>query len=72
MALINVHIFTYAEMLNAIKSLNEFHGLPVEGGVSMFSEDSFTQLSEDQYYIHHSDEWTSVLGTPTNVDIPNE
>lgn len=72
MALINVHIFTYAEMLDAINQLNTHYGLPVEGGQSYFSESSFFKTSGDQYYIPYNEEWTSILGTPITINLPDE
>ena len=69
MALINGYKYDYAGMLTAIETLNDFHGLPVEGGVTKFSEESFTMLNEEEYFIEYDAEWTSILGEPIEVTI---
>lgn len=68
MALINGYKYDYEGMLTAIDTLNDSHKLPVEGGVTMFSEESFTKLNEIEYFIAYDKEWTSVLGEPIEVD----
>lgn len=67
MALINAYIYDYLGAINAINILNDHHGLPVSGGITQFSIDSFTELN-GQYYIPYDDEWTSILGTPTQIN----
>lgn len=61
--------FTKEELEQAIKDLNDYHGLPVKGGVTMYSEESFIKLSEDEYIIAYDKEWTSVLGEPIKIEI---
>lgn len=61
--------FTKEGLEQAIKDLNDYHGLPVEGGVTKFSEESFTMLNEEEYFIAYDAEWTSILGEPIEVTI---
>ena len=59
--------YTIEEVGNAVKTLNEHHGLPVEGGLTQFTIDSFIEL-DGNYYIQFS-EWTEILGEPQNITI---
>jgi hypothetical protein len=59
--------YTIEEVDDAVKTLNEHHGLPVEGGLTQFTIDSFIEF-ECNYYIQFS-EWTEILGTPIEITI---
>jgi hypothetical protein len=61
--------FTKEGLEKAVKDLNEYHGLPVKGGVTKFSEESFTKLNENEYFIAYDKDWTSILGEPIEVEI---
>lgn len=54
---------------NAMSYLNTHHGLPVNGGVTMFTEVSYTQHKDGFYYIVFDSEWTSPLGEPIEIEI---
>jgi hypothetical protein len=59
--------YTIEEVEDAVKTLNEHHGLPVEGGVTQFTIDSFIEFEGD-YCIEFS-EWTEILGEPIEITI---
>lgn len=60
--------YDYQWMLNAIKTLNEYHVLPIEGCLTQFSESSFT-LHDGSYIIAYDEYWTSILGTPIEITL---
>jgi hypothetical protein len=54
---------------DAMSFLNTHHGLPVNGGVTMFGVWSYSQHADGYYYIAHDAEWTSVLGEPIEITL---
>ena len=59
--------YTIEEVGNAVKTLNEHHGFPVEDGLTQFTIDSFIEF-EGNYCIEFS-EWTEILGEPIEVQV---
>jgi len=53
----------------AMAYLNTHHGLPVQGGETMFSASSYAQHEDGFYYIAFDSEWTSALGDPIEIEI---
>ena len=70
MAFINAYKFDTKLIADqAMSYLNTHHSLPVNGGVTMFSEVSYTQHEDGFYYIVFDSEWTSPLGEPIEIEI---
>lgn len=69
MAFINGYKYSYEGVLTAIDTLNNFNKLPVDNGVTKFSEESFRKLNENEYFIAYDKDWTSILGEPIEVEI---
>ena len=68
MGYINGYKFDTKQIANeAMSYLNTHHGLPVNGGVTMFNESSYTQHEDGFYYIAFDSEWTSALGDPIEI-----
>jgi hypothetical protein len=53
----------------AMAYLNTHHGLPVQGGETMFGEGSYAQHADGFYYITFDTEWTFPLGEPIEIEI---
>ena len=53
----------------AMDYLNTHHGLPIEGGTSYFSENSYKLHTDNFYYIEYN-EYTSCLGEPIEIIPP--
>ena len=51
----------------AMSYLNTHHGLPTKNGITMFSENSYSQHADGFYYIAFDSEWTSALGDPIEI-----
>jgi hypothetical protein len=70
MASIKGYIFNTEEQANkAMELLNKYHGLPVEGGTTIFNESSYQQFDEG-FYIAYDAEWTAILGKPADIVLP--
>lgn len=70
MAFINGYKFETKLMAEqAMSYLNTHHGLPVNGGVTIFNENSYLQHADGFYYIVYDLEWTSPLGEPIEIEI---
>lgn len=71
MGLINGYKFETKQIADeAMGYLNTHHGLPVNGGVTKFDENSYTQHPNGFYYIAYNAEWTSCLGEPIEIELP--
>lgn len=71
MALINGYIFpSLEEGLVAMAQLNTYWGLPVPGGLSHFGEWSLETHPDVGIWCHAS-EWTTPLGEPVEITLPN-
>lgn len=72
MALFNGYKFETKQIADeAMDYLNAHHVLPVSGGVTKFGENSYTQHPDGFYYIAYDAEWTSCLGEPIEIELPN-
>jgi hypothetical protein len=70
MAFINVYKFDTKQIADeAMTYLNTHHGLPVQGGETMFGESSYEQHADGFYYIVFDTKWTSPLGEPIEIEI---
>ena len=66
-----VHKFDTKQIANdAMKCLNQIRGLPVPNGLTKFDERSYYTHPDGFYYMPYSEEWTSVLGEPIEIDLP--
>lgn len=71
MAFIKGYKFTTKEQADeAMEMLNAEHGLPVDGGLTKFDENSYQLHSDGFYYIVHDNNWTYTLGQPTDIELP--
>ena len=71
MASIKGYIFTTKEQANeAMDMLNAEHGLPVDGGLTKFDENSYQLHLDGFYYIAFDAEWTAILGKPADIVLP--
>jgi hypothetical protein len=70
MEYINGYKFDTKQIANeAMSYLNTHHGLPVNGGVTMFGEVSYVQHPDGFYYIAYDKEWTLPLGEPVEIEL---
>lgn len=73
MQYINGYKFSTKQIADdAMGYLNAHHGLPVHGGVTKFDSNSYLQHLDGFYYIAYDAEWTSVLGEPTEIELPTQ
>lgn len=71
MASIKGYKFTTKEQANeAMEMLNAEHGLPVDGGLTKFDENSYQLHSDGFYYIAFDAEWTAILGKTVDIVLP--
>jgi hypothetical protein len=61
---------TVEEANEAMNQLNEYYGLPVENGISIFDERSYFQI-ENAYYLTEDEMLIPVLGEPIEITIAN-
>jgi hypothetical protein len=54
----------------AMQQLNEYYGLPVENGISIFDERSYFKI-ENAYYLTEDKMLIPVLGEPIEITIPD-
>lgn len=69
--LIKGYKFTTKEQANeAMELLNAEHGLPVDGGLTKFDENSYQLHPDGFYYIAYDAQWTAILGKPVDIVLP--
>lgn len=59
---------TVEEANLAMQQLNEYYGLPVENGISIFDERSYFQI-ENAYYLTEDKMLIPVLGEPIQIEV---
>ena len=70
MAFLKAYKFNTKQIADeAVSYLNTHHGLPVQGGETMFGVSNYTQHADGFYYISFDTEWTSPLGEPIEIEI---
>ena len=52
----------------AMQQLNEYYGLPVKNGISIFDERSYFKI-EDFYFLTEDEMLIPVLGDPINFEV---
>jgi hypothetical protein len=57
---------TVEEANLAMQQLNEYYGLPVENGISIFDERSYFQI-ENAYFLTEDEMLIPVLGEPIEI-----
>ena len=63
--------FTTKEQANEVMELlNTEHGLPVDGGLTKFDENSYQLHLDGFYYISYDADWAAILGEPTDIVLP--
>lgn len=56
----------------SMTQLNEYYGLPVPGGISYFSSESYYYSKNGIYYMYSNEMLEPVLGEPTEFEIITE
>jgi hypothetical protein len=59
---------TVEEANLAMQQLNQYYGLPVENGISIFDERSYFQVG-DVYYLTEDEMLIPVLGEPIQIEV---
>jgi hypothetical protein len=59
---------TVEEANLAMQQLNQYYGLPVENGISIFDERSYFQVG-DAYYLTEDEMLILVLGKPIEIEV---
>ena len=71
--LINGYKWNTAEEADlSMTQLNEYYGLPVPGGISYFSSESYYYSENGIYYMYSNEMLVPVLGDPTEFEVTIE